>query len=128
MSPLLLLASITLLLLLGAVLGPRLLRAAAPVLMRVPRLAVALLMMGLGAWLLTAAALSLVLAWTLSGPRLLPGAYGEVCQRCLAASSPFAPGHTVETALPVRSEEHTSELQSRGHLVCRLLLEKKRTS
>src|SRR5690625_6310464 len=24
----------------------------------------------------------------------------------------------------VRSEEHTSELQSRGHLVCRLLLEK----
>src|SRR5690625_6908393 len=25
----------------------------------------------------------------------------------------------------MRSEEHTSELQSRGHLVCRLLLEKK---
>src|SRR5690625_6344223 len=33
----------------------------------------------------------------------------------------------VFTATPsgVRSEEHTSELQSRGHLVCRLLLEKK---
>src|SRR5439155_3796361 len=28
----------------------------------------------------------------------------------------------------VRSEEHTSELQSRGHLVCRLLLEKKKIS
>src|SRR5690554_7817579 len=27
--------------------------------------------------------------------------------------------------LPLRSEEHTSELQSRPHLVCRLLLEKK---
>src|SRR5690625_6992972 len=27
-----------------------------------------------------------------------------------------------------RSEEHTSELQSRGHLVCRLLLEKKNTT
>src|SRR5690625_6309019 len=27
--------------------------------------------------------------------------------------------------LLARSEEHTSELQSRGHLVCRLLLEKK---
>src|SRR5207253_10091835 len=27
-----------------------------------------------------------------------------------------------------RSEEHTSELQSRGHLVCRLLLEKKNTA
>src|SRR5690625_5612884 len=29
---------------------------------------------------------------------------------------------------PRRSEEHTSELQSRGHLVCRLLLEKKKTT
>src|SRR6266702_6163191 len=28
---------------------------------------------------------------------------------------------------PNRSEEHTSELQSRGHIVCRLLLEKKKT-
>src|SRR5439155_10357985 len=27
--------------------------------------------------------------------------------------------------VPARSEEHTSELQSRGHLVCRLLLERK---
>src|SRR5690625_7713232 len=30
------------------------------------------------------------------------------------------------TLTPDRSEEHTSELQSRGHLVCRLLLEKKK--
>src|SRR5205809_6229914 len=29
-------------------------------------------------------------------------------------------------AAPFRSEEHTSELQSRLHLVCRLLLEKKK--
>src|SRR5439155_7714452 len=29
-------------------------------------------------------------------------------------------------ACRARSEEHTSELQSRGHLVCRLLLEKKK--
>src|SRR5690554_6495432 len=29
--------------------------------------------------------------------------------------------------IPQRSEEHTSELQSRPHLVCRLLLEKKKT-
>src|SRR5437870_10372140 len=28
----------------------------------------------------------------------------------------------------LRSEEHMSELQSRGHLVCRLLLEKKKSS
>src|SRR5690625_6183343 len=31
---------------------------------------------------------------------------------------------TVVPDLELRSEEHTSELQSRGHLVCRLLLEK----
>src|SRR5690625_3124575 len=31
-----------------------------------------------------------------------------------------------EVARSMRSEEHTSELQSRGHLVCRLLLEKKK--
>src|SRR5439155_22702945 len=35
--------------------------------------------------------------------------------------APVAPGGR-------RSEEHTSELQSRGHLVCRLLLEKKKTT
>src|SRR5690625_5794292 len=33
--------------------------------------------------------------------------------------------HT-DQAQAARSEEHTSELQSRGHLVCRLLLEKKK--
>src|SRR5690625_5950588 len=31
-----------------------------------------------------------------------------------------------DTSDQERSEEHTSELQSRGHLVCRLLLEKKK--
>src|SRR5690606_41402549 len=37
-------------------------------------------------------------------------------------------GHGVAPGLPrrVRSEEHTSELQSRENLVCRLLLEKKK--
>src|SRR5690554_7225434 len=36
-------------------------------------------------------------------------------------------GLLLEDASPgVRSEEHTSELQSRPHLVCRLLLEKKK--
>src|SRR5690625_5211026 len=35
---------------------------------------------------------------------------------------------TQKTTGWARSEEHTSELQSRGHLVCRLLLEKKKTN
>src|SRR3712207_7081247 len=34
-------------------------------------------------------------------------------------------GHTLAAADSRRSEEHTSELQSRQYLVCRLLLEKK---
>src|SRR5690625_5434493 len=33
----------------------------------------------------------------------------------------------VSSDAATRSEEHTSELQSRGHLVCRLLLAKKKT-
>src|SRR5690625_6317817 len=37
----------------------------------------------------------------------------------------FCNSYSFSTA---RSEEHTSELQSRGHLVCRLLLEKKNTA
>src|SRR2546429_6442506 len=36
-----------------------------------------------------------------------------------------SPETSSSTARRVRSEEHTSELQSRLHLVCRLLLEKK---
>src|SRR5437870_9666577 len=36
------------------------------------------------------------------------------------------PDVRIHDARGLRSEEHTSELQSRGHLVCRLLLEKKK--
>src|SRR5690554_4619891 len=43
------------------------------------------------------------------------------CCNCLSGY-----GRRVRTLQP-RSEEHTSELQSRPHLVCRLLLEKKKT-
>src|SRR3989442_7615467 len=40
--------------------------------------------------------------------------------------SPCTTGTTALDAWSARSEEHTSELQSRPHLVCRLLLEKKK--
>src|SRR5437870_12838891 len=46
----------------------------------------------------------------LLGQRMLPAPAGQL---------PVLDDHR-------RSEEHTSELQSRGHLVCRLLLEKKK--
>src|SRR5690606_39459871 len=56
-----------------------------------------------------------VVADRFEGPRVL-GVAGERLQRIVAE----------EPALEVdRSEEHTSELQSREKLVCRLLLEKK---
>src|SRR5258708_21447801 len=44
--------------------------------------------------------------------------------------APRQPSKRIEHGRPqsgVRSEEHTSELQSPDHLVCRLLLEKKKT-
>src|SRR5215813_171899 len=52
-------------------------------------------------------------------------------QRLLAepGAGPFGPEERPMAgyvAIPARSEEHTSELQSRPHLVCRLLLEKKK--
>src|SRR2546422_7799943 len=42
------------------------------------------------------------------------------------ADDTFAFANMVRAHHPQRSEEHTSELQSRLHLVCRLLLEKKK--
>src|SRR5437660_3536835 len=54
------------------------------------------------------------------------------CAACAAgeqhASYVLYARHRGRTGSPAgpRSEEHTSELQSRGHLVCRLLLEKKK--
>src|SRR5206468_10479263 len=47
-------------------------------------------------------------------------------QRALAARAPHAERGCAEQVGEHRSEEHTSELQSRSDLVCRLLLEKKK--
>src|SRR5207253_7855496 len=75
------------------------------------------------------------LAWPKLGDAIarrhdLPGEFVTHHQRRLdAALRPRVPVGDVDVraAHPgVRSEEHTSELQSRGHLVCRLLLEKKK--
>src|SRR5438309_5614619 len=46
----------------------------------------------------------------------------------LRAAQPPDQADGEEGAADDRSEEHTSELQSQFHLVCRLLLEKKKTS
>src|SRR2546422_5345600 len=58
-------------------------------------------------------------------PRLRSGLrqnrdFGSGLRRPLSAST------SVDPSASLRSEEHTSELQSRLHLVCRLLLEKKK--
>src|SRR5258707_9540247 len=49
-------------------------------------------------------------------------------QRASTASIPAQCSSRLSTGRPSRSEEHTSELQSRQYLVCRLLLEKKKTN
>src|SRR5690625_6935509 len=57
------------------------------------------------------------------------GAVLEACQEALETGTSTLLHFGVSSVdVPVsrRSEEHTSELQSRGHLVCRLLLEKKK--
>src|SRR5437870_9984694 len=73
----------------------------------------------------------------LSSQKHWKGSRGNLCpgKRKKLESNPF---HSLTMRVPrafliflvilamlFRSEEHTSELQSRGHLVCRLLLEKK---
>src|SRR2546427_2228631 len=53
------------------------------------------------------------------------GKAGEVVLFVDTFSNYFEP-ENARAALAVRSEEHTSELQSQSNLVCRLLLEKKK--
>lgn len=82
-----------------AVVGPWLLRRAAPALVRVPRLAVVVIGGGILVWLATLLAIGPVLAWAGSGPALLPERAAEVCQRCLAAANPFS-ANTTDTVIP----------------------------
>src|SRR3712207_8699025 len=58
-------------------------------------------------------------------PTSLAGALSGLGQRGRDADGGGHDRHL--DARPARSEEHTSELQSRQYLVCRLLLEKKKT-
>src|SRR5438270_10184007 len=51
---------------------------------------------------------------------------GEIVLNCMAADGVREGYDLVHLANAVRSEEHTSELQSQSNLVCRLLLEKKK--
>lgn len=80
--------------------GPFLIRAAAPVLMRIPRLAVFGLLSLPLLCVAVVSALSLMAAWLLKGPDVLPMPLGDVCRRCLVAASPFG-GTRIETLVPV---------------------------
>src|SRR5258708_27389920 len=55
----------------------------------------------------------------------VPSQFIAAC-RTFSKNGPLVPLMS-EISMMVRSEEHTSELQSPDHLVCRLLLEKKKT-
>src|SRR5258707_11861922 len=58
--------------------------------------------------------------------RWAAGPCGRKSSATPGAPAPCGPG-VADDLRPQRSEEHTSELQSRQYLVCRLLLEKKKT-
>src|SRR3989442_8232114 len=61
--------------------------------------------------------------------RRVRGARGKRLLRCRGQYVERSFAHLYDTGgLRCRSEEHTSELQSRPHLVCRLLLEKKKSN
>src|SRR6266550_8780292 len=64
--------------------------------------------------------------YTLSLHDALPLWPGNVGLVQVAIATPLKASYGVAYAHGVRSEEHTSEFQSRLHLVCRLLLEKKK--
>src|SRR5699024_12134565 len=55
---------------------------------------------------------------------LLASIFGAITPFCSCSSIPLFIGLLLRKSKPTRSEEHTSELQSRFDLVCRLLLEK----
>src|SRR5260370_16158783 len=55
------------------------------------------------------------------------GAAVGIAGIAMSGDPSFAQGTTCGAILAARSEEHTSELQSHLNLVCRLLLEKKKT-
>src|SRR5258705_10163126 len=57
---------------------------------------------------------------------ITPEALRQRLHRARETLSKMLDRDAVDGALPARSEEHTSELQSLRHLVCRLLLEKKK--
>src|SRR5437660_9750561 len=88
-------------------------------------------------WLLRSAPISfrakrLRTAWA-AGIIFEPGKRAAVTTACRSMRSSKGtnrnrPAKGVRKERGDRSEEHTSELQSRGHLVCRLLLEKKKTT
>lgn len=83
----------------GATVTPWILRHATPALARTPRLAVVMWSASIVAWLLAVLAIGPMLVWILSGPTMLPGAAGDICQRCLDLANPLA-GPWIRTPVP----------------------------
>src|SRR5437870_8643697 len=88
--------------------------------------------------LLDSAACVIVLPSVLKVAFIVGASYGRGAMTCRSGDDFRGPwgaptmmaleGGSFGLQIGGRSEEHTSELQSRGHLVCRLLLEKKKKS
>ena len=88
----------------SAVLGPAVLRRSAPALTRAPRTAIIVVVGGAVAWAVALVSLGPLIAWAADGSPVLTGNAGEICQRCLAAASPFSaagPAVSVPALVPL---------------------------
>lgn len=82
-----------------ALVGPAVLAAVRPQLSAHPRSSIAVVVASGAAWGLALIAVGPVLTWSVTGPRLVPGAVGAVCQQCLVAINPF-PSHPLPAGIP----------------------------
>src|SRR3712207_6968078 len=78
--------------------------------------------------------LNTILNWVATGMEGMHSAFSawvmyifQSCFNFFVVSGSGQAALTMPIMAPLRSEEHTSELQSRQYLVCRLLLEKKKS-
>lgn len=99
-TALLLVATLIIAVVVTGLAGGHIVRAAGPLFARAPRGGAVILSVGVVVWLAAVAAVGLMLAWLFTGPTVLPAPLADVCQRCLAAASPFGAAVSVTSPLP----------------------------
>lgn len=83
-----------------AVLGPFALRAAKLRLATAPRAGAVVILLAGFAFSAAVVAVPPMLAWSVGGPSVIPGAAGRVCQQCLVAANPFSAQQPIPAGVP----------------------------